>query len=215
MRTPIQVFVNGDIMLDESTFYSIAFISGLFQDFFIVGCRRDYEISRSLRNSDPEAILRDASIHSKIHRASGIDLIAFRTELPIRMLSFLTGVYRWDNWLLSEILLKTNKTVIDVTQSSRIVHLQSKDTENHERRYGAPKNAALVKNASANDYRLGTIGNAHKVLVGDCRQDQCQLKDNIHQSEQILIKQRANTDKYIVVLTVNSGYMPLAWNWVS
>lgn len=220
MQTPIQVFVNGDIMVDQSTFHSITFINDLFQDFLIVGCRRDYEIPRSLTNSDPEAILKDASIYGKLHPASAIDFIAFRTVLPIRMPSFLTGIYRWDNWLLSEILLKTNKTVIDITQSSRIVHLQAKDTENHEpihheQRHGATYNAELVKNVSANDYKLGIIYNAHKILVGDCREGQCQLKDNIHQNEQILIKQRADADRYIVVLAVNSGYMPLVWNWVS
>ena len=219
VQTPILMFASGDIMLDETIFHSVSFINDQVEDFFVVGYRKDYEVTQSLSQSNPKALLRNASIYGELQASESIDLIAFRSESSIRMLPFLVGAYRWDNWLLSEILLRTNKTVVDITESSHIIHLQPKNMKDNEssneRRPDALYNDKLAKNISGHDYKMGLICNAHKVLIGDCQKDRCELKDNFQRSEQILIKQKANADNYVAVLTVNSGYMPLAWNWVS
>lgn len=218
-QTSVLIFANGDIMLEETTFHSINFIADRIWDFFVVGCRRDYEIDLA-NGTDRKMVLKNAIMHSRRHHTTGIDLIAFRAKIHLPVLPFLVGVYRWDNWLLSEVILRTNKTVIDITDSSQIIHLQPKNTGNgsiipHQSRPGADYNDALTKNVSGNDYGLGSIHNAQKILIGDCRNGKCILQDNFRQSERILIRQRANAEKYIAVLTVNSGYMELAWNWVS
>ncbi|CAF4405830.1 unnamed protein product [Rotaria socialis] len=135
------------------------------------------------------------------------------------MAPFLVGVYRWGNWLLSEMLLRTNATVIDVTQSTFIIHQKLKELDgqkplHHSSRIGAVYNDELTKNISGADYKVGFINNAPQILSGDCQKNQCELKDNLLQSEVILLKQRANAQKYIAVLAINRGHMPLVWNWV-
>ena len=218
-QTSISIFVNGDIMLDQSVFHSISFIHQRQQQFFIVGCRRDFTISSIHNHSNSQQILNDALNHSQIHSTTGIDLIAYRINSKIRMARFLVGVYRWDNWLLSEILLRTNVNVIDITQSAVIIHqqqpiAQDKQVIHHSQRHGAIYNDQLTKNLSNVDYKLGFIHNANEILVGDCHQKQCQLKENLYRSEIILLKQRADANNYIAILTVTSGYMSMAWNWI-
>ncbi|CAF4344453.1 unnamed protein product, partial [Rotaria magnacalcarata] len=169
--------------------------------------------------SDSEKTLQNGLNHSKIHSTTGIDFIAFKINTSVRMPPFLVGVYRWDNWLLSEILLRTNITVIDVTQSIFVIHQQRKKLkgekpEPHSLRRGAVYNDVLVKNISGEDYKVGFINNANQILSGNCEQSQCTFKDNLDRSEIVLLKQRANAQKYIAVLTVTSGYMPLVWNWI-
>lgn len=122
--------------------------------------------------------------------------------------------------MLSEILLRTNITVVDVTQSIFVIHQQRKEQDgekpiHHASRIGAVYNDILTKNISGVDYKVCFINNANQVLSGDCEKNQCEFRDNLNRSEIILLKQRANAEKYIAVLTVTSGYMPLAWNWVS
>lgn len=95
-KTSILVFVNGDIML-HSVSNAISFVSIRLQEFFLVGCRRDYEMSRSLNYSDSEKTLQHALNNSRLHSTTGIDFIAFKTDTPMRMPPFLVGVYRWDN----------------------------------------------------------------------------------------------------------------------
>ncbi|CAF1937112.1 unnamed protein product [Rotaria magnacalcarata] len=218
-QTSILVFVNGDIMLHNSISHTISFVNANMHEFFLVGCRRDYEMSPSLNYSDSEKTLQNGLNHSQIHSTTGIDFIAFKINTSVRMPPFLVGVYRWDNWLLSEILLRTNITVIDVTQSIFVIHQQRKNLEGekpepHSLRRGAVYNDVLVKNISGEDYKVGFINNANQILSGNCAQSQCTFKDNLDRSEIVLLKQRANAQKYIAVLTVTSGYMPLAWNWI-
>lgn len=136
------------------------------------------------------------------------------------MPAFLVGVYRWDNWLLSEIILRTNITLIDVTESVLAIHQQPREepgakSQNHSARLGAVYNDILTKNASGVDYKLGFIHNAHRKLQGVCNKESCLLKDNLNRSEQILLIQRADPNRYIAVLTVSMGYISMAWNWVS
>jgi hypothetical protein len=219
-RTSILLFVNGDIMLDESISHSVSFVAERLSEFFLVGCRRDYEIASLVNVSSPGKILEHAFSNSRQHSTTGIDFIAFRTTMRIRMPPFLIGVYRWDNWLLSEIILRTNITLVDVTESVLALHQQAKQPEGanpipHSGRTGASYNDGLAKNASGVDYKMGFIHNVQQTLSGNCQKGECSLKINLHRSEQILIMQRANVNKYIAVLTVNSGYMSMAWNWVS
>lgn len=206
-------------MLDETIGHSIAHVSEHLTDFVLVGCRRDYEIPSSVNISNPEEILENAKLYSKLHSTTGIDMIAFPVKLQMAMPPFLVGVYRWDNWLLSEIILRTDVTLIDVTTSALAIHQQVSvenggTQQNHSARLGASYNDALTKNTSGNDYKLGFIHNAHRILEGDCQKKECSLKDNLNRSEQVLIMRRANPDKYIAVLTVSTGYMVLVWNWV-
>ena len=219
-RTSILLFVNGDIMLDGSMSRSISFVGSRLPEFFLVGCGRDYEIVSSMKESPPEEIFKDALIKSRLQSTTDIDFIAFRTRLRIRMPPFLSGVSRWGNWLLSEIMIRTNVTLVDITQSVLAIHQQAKRSDraesmSHSLRTEASYNDGLARNASGFDYQMGLIDNAHQMLVGNCQKGECSLKMNLHRSEQLLIMQRANTNKYIAVLTVNTGYISMAWNWVS
>ncbi|CAF3854211.1 unnamed protein product, partial [Rotaria magnacalcarata] len=219
IKTSILVFANGDIILHHSVYHTISFVNTHFREFFLVGCRRDYVVSRSLNYSNPANTLQDALNNSQITSTADIDFIAFKTDTPIYMAPFLVGVYRWDNWLLSEMLLRTNITVIDVTQSTFIIHQKLKELDgqkplHHSSRIGAAYNDELTKNISGTDYKVGFINNAPQILSGDCQKNQCEFKENLLQSEVILLKQRANTQKYIAVLTINRGHIPLVWNWL-
>ena len=219
-RTPILVFVNGDILLHTSVSHTISFVNAQLPQFLLVGCRRDFEMSHSENYSDPQKTLQDGLNNSRIHSTTGIDFIAFKTKARLFMPPFLVGVYRWDNWLLSEIILRTNISVIDVTDSIFVIHQQPKKIAGqkqppHSSRVGADYNDRLAKNISGVDYKLGFINNSPRKLSGDCQKNQCEFKDNLERSEVVLLKERANALNYIAVLTVTSGYMPMAWNWVS
>lgn len=173
-----------------------------------------------------------AKRNGQLHSAYGIDLFVYRknalSELKfsgaagedesmivaapssptgLRLPPFLAGVYRWDNWLLSQAILDDSVTVIDMTSSVLFVHQES-GREKQKDRIGATYNDALVKSLSGSHYKIGTIDNAGFLLQGHS------VVPNPNVTDVVLFTKKASKSGYLVILTVNHNYINLALNWV-
>ncbi|CAF4614760.1 unnamed protein product, partial [Didymodactylos carnosus] len=85
-------------------------------EFVAISQRTDLQIVNKTANF--QSVINDALLSTgRLHGPSGTDFICYKLNdqhHPIikRMPPFLSGIYRWDNWLLSEFLLTTNVTVV-------------------------------------------------------------------------------------------------------
>ena len=101
----------------------------------------------------------------------------------------LAGVYRWDNWLLSELILHPAVSVVDISAPSLLLHQLIKGRRRlpHPERRGAEWNDALVKRLSGKAYRLGSIDHANFILEGAC--PDCKIIP--HETVEVLLRQRS------------------------
>jgi hypothetical protein len=238
----ILIYLNGDIVIDETLAATINTVqsnaevqSKVNNNWVMVAQRTDLDIPNTLlfnyKSKQTLAnIVQLAERAGKLHGEYGIDFIAFpqsvylSKQLDSNFPDFLAGVYRWDNWLLSEFIIDSSINVIDVTETTHIIHQNNIDSNNpgkslHQSRAGAVYNDNLVKKTSANNFMLGKVTNADYKLHSACSADKkgaCKLELLINEAAapEVLFARYANPDKYLAVLTVNSGYLPLAWEWV-
>jgi len=195
--------------------------------------------------SFPARLKAHAINNGQMHSPFTIDMIAYRkkvlTELKVddsdsagsnaaaaaslptspgsvRFPAFLAGGARWDNWLLSQLLLDDSVTVVDVSNSVLLVHMELSHGR-HQDRVALPYNDQLAKSLNANQYKIGSVDNAPYILEGQCGSTAsgasgCSLTSNPNVSDVVLFNKKASKDGYLVVLTVNHVYITLALNWV-
>lgn len=75
------------------------------------------------------------------------------------MLQFVVGAWRWDNYWLSQAVLASDVTVVDLTHCLTVLH-QGTDADgdrdrDHRVRTGAHWNDQLTKEASGSSFLLG------------------------------------------------------------
>ena len=179
-----------------------------------------------IRNSATGATQPAAEAAAAVSDADGL-VAASGLAGPVSFPPFLAGVFRWDNWLLSQLILDDSVSVIDVTSHVLIVH-QSKGKAVHEDTTGASYNDQLAKSLSGSHYKIGTIDNAGYILEGPCvRSDpatsgataglvtpSCLVSANPNVTDVVLFTKKASSRGYLVILTVNHNYINLALNWV-
>ena len=159
-----------------------------------------------------------------------------------RLPSFVAGAGHWPNFLLVQAMLDATVAVLDMSLAVPLLHLQlvgSAKTEDetlasplHSLRSDAehspdtdatpsPLAAALSRNHGLVREHLGvklalaSLSYCPLLLEGDCPHA-CVIASNpdpLWQSA-LVFTQRVNPDGYLAVLTVNSGYLALARNWL-
>jgi hypothetical protein len=169
--TSFITFVNSDIVLLDDFADTFAEILEKFKGLFVtVGERMDNPFENLIDFNDPKEIKQLTS--GDFHGEWGLDYWIFPTNLfhqsGIDFLPFLLGVYRWDNWLLSEFVLHEDVTVIDATSSISAVHLDDPQRKVHSARNGAQYNDNLAKHSSGMQYRIGNVFAADKQTRGRC-----------------------------------------------
>ena len=220
--TDTLVYVNSDIVLDRSLTDTIDAVETMsHKRYVLVAARKDTTLTQAMVDDYKQPDFLDKlAVHAKSAGAKQpshpIDVFVYkRTALPTDFLfpAFLAGVYKWDQWFLSMFILDDTLTTIDVSDQVLVVHLTRKRAQSTDSKAMQHNDALIRSLGAANAYKIGTIDNAPLRLLGSCPHN-CSIERSEQVSDLILFTKRASKEGYLVVLTVNSGYVPLALNWV-
>ena len=122
--TKYLMYTNSDIIFSSSLQSTLAILAKnhfLFDKMVAVGRRTDI----SLSSPYPRDLVSYAQKHGVLHSDHGIDYFLYkRGSLPLmKMPPFVVGNIKWDNWLLSELLIRNLTSVIDVTKTCFAAHV--------------------------------------------------------------------------------------------
>ena len=217
--TELIAYVNGDILLDKSLATTIDYVNSRYEHFVLVGRRIDTVLSAQLleeyRTPGYLQRVRDfAMSNGQLHYGHPIDLFVYkrRTLQELQFPPFIAGVYRWDQWLLAQLILGDHVDTFDITNTVTLIHID-KSKSQHSARAGSAHNDQIVKQLGGNTYKIGMIENTKYAVQGTICPD-CHVMPNPNITDLVTFTKRASKEGYLVVLTVNSGYVPLALNWV-
>ena len=217
-ETDIIAFVNGDIVLQPYLNTVLLSVSQQYgQHFSMVSRRTDTEIDNATMDSwaasvlstdHTDAVISLAERSGHVHSEWGIDLFVYTRSLfaTLDFPPFLAGVYRWDNWLLTTLILKDDTQVVDATTPGLVIHQQMVDREAapHPNRTGSSHNDLIVKEKIGSLYKIGHINNAHTIVRGRC--PDCQFAANPNISLHVhLAKYAQPSSKWVVVVPVSTG----------
>eukprot|EP00475_Leptophrys_vorax_P016497 TRINITY_DN2293_c0_g1_i5.p1 TRINITY_DN2293_c0_g1~~TRINITY_DN2293_c0_g1_i5.p1 ORF type:complete len:1039 (-),score=270.87 TRINITY_DN2293_c0_g1_i5:136-3252(-) len=222
--TEYLTYVNGDIILLDDFVATFKYLKQhrANKRFVAVGQRTDINIKDFVDFStrqEVEKLFARAAVEGQYHGEWGIDyFIHHRSVFDVTKIEFppfLAGVFRWDNWLLSQFVIEPNVDVVDATLSVRALHQDDAKRSGHWERDGAPYNDALATKTSGYQYRIGNVFFADFLMNGQCLTDRCTLIENMDRdSDLVMMFRRKDKDLNLAVLTVNTGYMEMAMNWL-
>lgn len=132
----IACFINADIHLHEDFINSLAKVVELFKEFLVVAGRYDisqdnYQVSKGMRKGvNNDRFHSFIKKHSILHTYGGMDIWCWNTR-GSRLISndllippFALGRGRYDNWLTHEAIQAKHKAVIDITETSYLIHVE-------------------------------------------------------------------------------------------
>jgi hypothetical protein len=222
--TEYLTFVNGDIILLDDYVATFQHLkqSRPNKKFVMVGQRTDITIDDFVdfsSRSVVENLFVRASSEGKYHGEWGIDYFLHHRSVfdigQIEFPPFLAGVFRWDNWLLSQFTIESSIEVVDATLAVRALHQDDMKRSAHWDRDGAPYNDALAHKTSGYQYLIGNVYFADSLVVGQCLAKSCSVVENRDRdNDLIMMFRRKDKDLNLAVLTVNTGYLEMALNWL-
>ena len=168
-----------------------------------------------------ESVFEYGGIYGKLHGEYGIDLFVYPRSIfsTLDFPPYLAGVYRWDNWLLSEMILDDSVAVVDASSCTKQPLLIFDEAGKEEQPDPSLQhyNDRITKLRSANQYKLGHANNADYRLEGVC--PHCQLIRNTQQSIAVLLAKRINRHQFLAVITFEHSMddtlpVQLLYNWL-
>jgi len=122
--TSLLMYTNSDIIFSSSLSTTVNILSEnfyLFDKMVAVGRRTDVNSVVPF----PQDIVAYAKKQGTLHSDHGIDYFMYmKGSLPLmKMPPFVVGNIKWDNWLLSELLIRNLTSVVDVTKTVFAVHV--------------------------------------------------------------------------------------------
>lgn len=224
------VFVNADIILMEDFIDTVKYMKQKFErNFVLIGQRTDVQLNQIVDFTDPAQVLELGNLvesEGQYHGEWGLDYFVHsksQFEESIEFPRFLAGVFRWDNWLLSEFIISPTIRVIDATLSVRAIHQDDSGRSDHWERSGASYNDDLAKSTSAFQYKIGNVLFADLLIDGKCSSNsvskilekKCQVRENTERDMETILKyQRKSKSLNLAVIWVYSDYVDLAKNWI-
>jgi len=220
--TEVFSFVNGDIILSTDFISVVEWATTFLPHFLLVGKRVDIQVT-DLLSVPLDSLFGTRSITKKLRKVGeehgewGIDVFVYRVgDRPRRKFPpFVAGNWRWDNWLLSEFMSEAIVQVIDISKSVLILHQDKAQTQMMAKfRPASAYNNYLAHRSTGEKFQMGKITNSDIVLAEGCSLHDCTTFQNTEVEMDVLIHRRVSQDGYIVLLTVNSGYIDLFKNWL-
>ena len=166
------LFVNGDILLFPSLLSALSLVHRTYPatniSYSLVTRRRD----KSFAGLTPAALSverlaeteRSFTAGSTLHDSFGIDVFLLSAALfpaiADRFPAFLIGVYRWDNWLLAELLRSSSVWSPVVDGSAVVVAGHDSLLSDHLNDAGREWNDNIAKRLLGQAYRTGNADNA-------------------------------------------------------
>mmetsp|Transcript_7915 Transcript_7915/g.48902 ORF Transcript_7915/g.48902 Transcript_7915/m.48902 type:complete len:964 (-) Transcript_7915:248-3139(-) len=215
-------FVNGDIILSQDFISVVEWAVWSIPRFLLIGKRVDVHVT-SLLSLPLQSLFGASSFTGELrklgeeHGEWGIDVFVYRVgDRPRRKFPpFVAGNWRWDNWLLSEFMAEGNVQVIDISKSALILHQDKAQKQMMAKfRPASAYNNFLAHQSTGEKFQMGKITNADILVAGGCSRSGCIMFQNTDIQMEILIHRRASPGGYVVLLTVNSGYIDLFKNWL-
>jgi hypothetical protein len=222
--TEYLLFINADIILLDDLIQSFKYVSSHSnKDFIMIGQRSDLEVSDVIDFSNKaqvDSLKKLLNEKGKLHGEWGLDyFLHSKTGFEkIRFPSFLAGVFRWDNWLVSSFLLQSGSDVVDATGSVRIIHQEDSKRSDHYARSGADHNHFHAVSSSGTQYRLGNTLNAGLLLKGAC--PNCTLSANMNRDKlgikmfDVASKVDESGERFLAFIVANAGNLPIVRNWI-
>eukprot|EP00889_Picochlorum_renovo_P006399 jgi/Picre1/33429/NNA_008753.t1 len=139
------VFANSDIIL-TGAHQAVEEASKLVgENFLLVGERIDSDLEYFCSECSKNLMLSMHRVVGNFHNSYGIDYFIYKKRtLPLQnMPAFLLGVWRWDNWLLDQVITLGTHQVIDCTSQIQAVHFTK--SARHDVRTGSQHNLALYE----------------------------------------------------------------------
>ena len=214
--TDIIAFVNGDIVLSPYLNTVLDSVRKQYdQHFSMVSRRTDTLVDDDTLNSwfnvigDGETDHTDAVIeysrrNGTMHSEWGIDLFVYTRTLfaTLDFPPFLAGVYRWDNWLLSTLILHDDMRVVDASAPQLVIHQQSSEGQpKHPERPGHEYNDEIVKARVGSLYKIGHINNANSIVKGTC--PDCTFEANPRISLHVHLAKYQHDKKWVSIIPVS------------
>ena len=221
--TDILAFVNGDIVLDPYLNTVLDTVSKRYgQHFSLVSRRTDTQVDlttmdawyASINEVDhTDAVIRYSAEHGAMHSEWGIDLFVYTRTVfaSLDFPPFLAGVYRWDNWLLTTLILKDDMKVVDATQPGLVIHQQSDvKGEEHSKRKGSDFNDRIVKQKVGSLYKIGHILNANTIVQGTC--PDCTFSSNPNISLHVHLAKYQHPSMWVSIIPVSAAELDEAYS---
>lgn len=215
-------FVNGDIILSQDFISVVEWAVWSIPRFLLIGKRVDVQVT-SLLSLPLHSLFGANSFTGELrklgeeHGEWGIDVFVYRVgDRPRRKFPpFVAGNWRWDNWLLSEFMAEGNVKVIDISKSALILHQdKAKKQMMAKFRPASAYNNFLAHQSTGEKFQMGKITNADVIVTEGCSRSGCIMFQNTDIQMEILVLRRVSSGGYVVLLTVNSGYIDLFKNWL-
>ena len=171
------LFVNGDILLFPSLLPALSLLHRTYPAadaaYALVTRRRDKSLAdlttAALTPQQLADTERSFSAGSVLHDAYGIDVFLLSAALfpavADRFPAFLIGVYRWDNWLLAELLRASSAWQPVVDASRCVVAGHDSLLSDHLNDAGREWNDDIAKRLLGQAYRIGNADNADARIV--------------------------------------------------
>lgn len=173
--TPFLCMINSDIMLlpHFRQHFRRVFLRSDIAEPFMVGQRTNVLQNMRTDFSSPaweSQVLREATSRGELDGVCAIDYFVHTQNVwkHISMPGFVTGVWLWDRYLLSEANRNKQITTVDATRAFTAVHLQTEQYMAHEARPFQQYNAEVLRRQNAvglNDE--GTTTNVSKKTIFD------------------------------------------------
>ncbi|GJQ12037.1 hypothetical protein GpartN1_g3828.t1 [Galdieria partita] len=128
----VAVIINGDIMLFDDFIQTVKKMMLNFRHWFIIGARWDIDgLPEGLHEKHPQysRLVREHVLsHGRLHTYGGMDVWAWNTNGPPLfdgvMPHFVFGRGKYDNWLTHETIQAGRREVIDISETSLMVHIK-------------------------------------------------------------------------------------------
>ena len=160
------LFINSDIVLTNNDLgYARDYAKSRGSKYVITGRRIDLDVSEKIDFSDDAQVLRvseKAKLQGKLHGKFGLDYFLFSPEalalIRKEISPFIIGVYRWDNVLLTQLMLHSDVLVYDASDVVQPVH-QGTVQHNHLAEAASRYNQKLAEKAVGHAYLFGNTDN--------------------------------------------------------
>lgn len=169
----VAMYVNSDIILLAKHFdATYDLVRKNSKNFVITGRRYDLDVKQPVDFSSEQSLRTFSRMVLKLgkqHTQYGLDFFIFSHEALTRIIkqgfpAFLVGIYRWDNVMLSTVLLTRHLHVFDGSETILAVH-QGTETHDHKHEKGSKYNDELARRFTGKSFILGNTENIRARIV--------------------------------------------------
>jgi len=215
-KTKFLMYTNADIIFSSLT-ESVDILNRElphFSDGKIIGMGQRTDLDLNMDAPFPEDIMAVAKQRGVLHPDYGIDYFLYtKGSLPLaKMPPFLIGNSKWDNWLLSELLIRNASSVIDMTRTFLAVHVGLTEKSLSERK-GYIYNEQLwkISRFGTRYIGLGRVDYSHFFTEGTSL---LHKKANVYEGLIHSVNLQLHRSGFVYILSLQSEQIPLFNNWL-